>query len=147
MRNLTQLLKLATHLVAVLIAITGFYYLKYRPVRNAYYVEKATNIELQKQLQARDNALSFISLKYYELAGMPRYQIEQHLDRIKVKRNSSLEFVPNAIMKIADSLSSIESLAYKDSLIINTDIQSIEQQEAVKDYRHRWWQFWKKRDK
>ncbi len=124
-----------THLLVAVIVFMGFYYLKYRPTRNANERLTATNVELRKQCKTKDIIINSVWEKYYQLAGMPRYQIDNHLDRIKVKRGSKLEFVPSSLMMIQDSL----KLKEGDSIILqNRTIL------PLNDQRH-WWQFWKER--
>lgn len=134
MTNLKTIVQILTHLAAVVVALTAFYYLKYRPVRNEYQSAKALEQELRKQVKAKDLIIDAVWSEYYKLAKVPRYSIDQRLDRIKVKRNSSLEFIPNVAMTITDSVKLYEG----DSVIIKPPDDSSK-------YRHRWWQLWKKR--
>ncbi len=96
---------------------TVMYYAKYRPLRKKSDGLEATNKQLKKQLAEKDTIISIVWNNYTELAKMPKYQIDQHLDRIKVKRGSKLNFAPNALMSVVDS---VAPLMQGDSIIINT---------------------------
>ncbi len=126
-----------THLLFAIIVLTGFYYLKYRPVRNKCQKTAAANIELRKQIGKQDTIISVVWERYYRLASQPRYQIDQHLDRIKIKRGSTLEFVPNAIMQVQDSL----QFNLSDSIKLQIPIVDT----LNEKYRSHWWQFWRKK--
>ncbi len=135
-KNLNALLKVATHSFVALVVLLGFYYLKYRPKRTVAQEAVAVNAELRKQMVEKDTVIARFSREYFKLAKIPRYSIDQHLDRIKVKRNSKLEFVPTSAMVITDTLKTQGN----DSLILD--------QRFLKDtikQRNHWWQFWRKK--
>lgn len=142
MLNFSKIIRIVTHVVVTAIALLVFYYLKYRPIRNECQATKAANIELRKQVEAKDLIIDAVWTEYYKLAKVPRYSIDQHLDRIKVKRNASLDFVPAAAMTITDSV----KLQEGDSIIVNTKMLRQAQHDSAK-YRQHWWQFWRKRKK
>ncbi len=134
MRNLNAILKIARYTVVAVVVFIAFYYLKYRPTRNKYHAVKSANVQLQKQLQEKDKTIKAVWLKYYELSKMPRYQIDQHLEKIKVKKGSKFDFIPKAIIEIKDSTKTTEI----DSLIIKRKSAV-----PVENKQRRWWQFWK----
>ncbi len=75
------------------------YYGKYRPLRN-----RAISLESENK-QLREH-LSILYKDYVEMANTPRYKIDQHLDRIKIKKGSKLNFAPDALMQVVDSMKS-----------------------------------------
>lgn len=87
--------------------VAALYYVKYRPVRNELISLRATNKELKKNLETQKFMKSLILEEYAKLANLPRYQIDQHLDKIKIKRGSSLDFSPDAMLTVLDSVKSI----------------------------------------
>lgn len=132
MLNFRKIIRIVTHVVVAVVALLVFYYLKYRPIRNEYQAIKAVNISQKKQLENKDTLIAVMRKEYNTLARVPRYAIDQHLDRIKVKRNSSIEFVPTAAVVVADSA----NLNKGDSIVINIGAENETQ-------RKHWWQFWK----
>ncbi len=103
-----SLVKKAVYVIiaVVLFAAGGgtMYYVKYRPLRKESNKLEATNKLQKKQLAEKDTIISVVWRNYVELAKMPKYQIDQHLGKVKMRHGSRFNFAPNALMSVVDSV-------------------------------------------